>query len=124
MMRLTSDLLVASEEESFTFHELRHTAAAFMVDEGADPLQLMRRMGHSRTTYNLYGDLFPDREDELVGKLEARYRKGTQDLQPIGISASTHTAGLEIVRTRASAERESKARQVEISSDRENVQWA
>ncbi|CAN5685088.1 hypothetical protein BH20ACT23_BH20ACT23_12700 [soil metagenome] len=61
--------------DSFTFHELRHTAAAFMIDEGADPLQVMRRMGHSdiRTTYNLYGHLFPDREDDLVAKLDGRY---------------------------------------------------
>ena len=51
--------------------------AAFMIDEGGDPLQVMRRMGHSdiRTTYNLYGHLFPDREDELVGKLDRRYRR-------------------------------------------------
>jgi integrase len=34
------------------FHEMRHTAAAFMVDGGADPLQVMRRWGRSdiRTT--------------------------------------------------------------------------
>jgi integrase len=31
---------------ALTFHQLRHTAAAFMVDEGADPLQVKRRMGH------------------------------------------------------------------------------
>jgi integrase len=38
-----------------TFHELRHTAAAFMIDDGADPYLVMRRLGHEdiRTTYNL-----------------------------------------------------------------------
>jgi hypothetical protein len=48
-----------------------------MIDEGADPLQMMRRMGHSdiRTTYNLYGHLFPDREDDLVAKLDERYSR-------------------------------------------------
>jgi integrase len=67
---------ISSRENPFTFHQLRHTAAAFMVDQGADPLQVMRRMGHSdiRTTYNLYGHLFPDREDELVAGLDERYR--------------------------------------------------
>ena len=32
-------------------------------------------MGHSdiRTTYNLYGHMFPDREDELVENLDRRY---------------------------------------------------
>jgi integrase len=59
-----------------TFHELRHTAAAFMIDDGADPLQVRRRMGHEdiRTTFDTYGHLFPDREDELVAALESRYR--------------------------------------------------
>ncbi|HYN36058.1 MAG TPA: site-specific integrase [Actinomycetota bacterium] len=57
-----------------TFHELRHTAAALMIDEGADPLQVKRRMGHEdiRTTLNTYGHLFPDREDDLVVALDAR----------------------------------------------------
>jgi integrase len=56
------------------FHELRHSSAAAMVDEGADPLQVKRRMGHEdvRTTFNLYGHLFPDREDELVAALDRR----------------------------------------------------
>jgi hypothetical protein len=71
---------IASDGKSFTFHELRHTAAAFMIDEGGDPLQVMRRMGHSdiRTTYSLYGHLFPDREDELVSKLDRRYLRALE----------------------------------------------
>ncbi|MDQ3659864.1 MAG: tyrosine-type recombinase/integrase [Actinomycetota bacterium] len=66
--------------EAFTFHELRHTAASFMIDEGADPLHVMRRMGHSdiRTTYNLYGHLFPDREDELISKLDRRHGRALE----------------------------------------------
>jgi integrase len=56
------------------FHELRHSAVAFMIAEGADPLQIKRRAGHEdvRTTFNLYGHLFPDREDELVAALDRR----------------------------------------------------
>ena len=44
---------------ALTFHQLRHTAAALMVDEGAEALQVKRRMGHKdiRTTYNTYGHL-------------------------------------------------------------------
>jgi integrase len=66
---------VSSSDSSFTLHQLRHTAAAFMIDDGGDPLHVMRRMGHSdiRTTYNLYGHKFPDREDELVARLDARF---------------------------------------------------
>jgi integrase len=63
-----------------TIHELRHTAAAFMINDGADPLQVKRRMGHEdiRTTFNTYGHLFPDREDDLVDGLERR-RTGVAD---------------------------------------------
>ena len=58
-----------------TFHELRHTAAALMINDGADPLQVKRRMGHEdiRTTFGTYGHLFPDREDALVDGLEQRH---------------------------------------------------
>lgn len=63
-----------------TFHELRHTAAAFMIDEGGDPLQVKRRMGHEdiRTTLNTYGHLFPDREDQLVAALDRRRGRATE----------------------------------------------
>lgn len=41
----TKDAGIASDDKSFDFHEFRHTAAAFMIADGADPLQVMRRMG-------------------------------------------------------------------------------
>jgi integrase len=58
----------------FDFHELRHTAAAFMISEGANALQVKRRMGHKdiRTTFNIYGHLFDDDEDSLVERLARR----------------------------------------------------
>jgi len=58
--------------EPLTFHELRHTAAALMIDQGADPLQVQRRLGHKdvRTTLKHYGHLFPNREDDLNDALE------------------------------------------------------
>jgi integrase len=59
-----------------TFHCLRHTAAAFMIDDGADPLQLKRRMGHSdvRPSLDTYGHLFAQREDALVKALDDRQK--------------------------------------------------
>lgn len=70
-----------------TFHGLRHTAAAFMIDEGADPLQLKRRMGHQdiRPSLDTYGHLFAQRENALVDALERRRRaavasRGSGDL--------------------------------------------
>jgi integrase len=42
---------------SLVLHGLRHTAAALMISEGANALQVKRRMGHEdiRSTYNVYG---------------------------------------------------------------------
>jgi integrase len=61
----------------FGFHSLRHTAAALMIDQVPDPLQVAKRLGHAdiRTTYKHYGHRFPNREDELNESLEMVYRK-------------------------------------------------
>lgn len=58
-------------------HELRHTAASLMIDQGADPKLIQTQLGHSSIsiTYDIYGHLFPDRLDELAEKLEALIRR-------------------------------------------------
>jgi integrase len=45
--------------EQVTPHALRHTAAAIMIDQGADPLQVQKRLGHKdiSTTLRIYGHL-------------------------------------------------------------------
>lgn len=57
-----------------TFHDLRHTHAAWLVRDGLQPLALQRRLGHKdiRTTMNVYGHLFPNFEEEIVRKLDER----------------------------------------------------
>jgi hypothetical protein len=42
-------------------HDLRHTAVAFWIATGANPLEVSRRAGHSSTSLTLdrYGHLFP-----------------------------------------------------------------
>jgi integrase len=61
--------------EPLTFHELRHTAAALMIDTGANHLQVQRRLGHSdiRTTLGQYGHLWPNREDDLNDAIEQAF---------------------------------------------------
>lgn len=68
----------------FDLHELRHTAAAMMISEGANALQVKRRMGHEdiRTTYNVYGHLFEDDEDALVDRLDRRAVRGLGEAKP------------------------------------------
>ncbi|MDP9225589.1 MAG: site-specific integrase [Actinomycetota bacterium] len=64
-----------------TFHELRHTAAALMIDQGADHLQVQRRLGHANvsTTLGKYGHLFPNREDDLNDRLESLFQSSRND---------------------------------------------
>lgn len=58
-------------------HELRHTAASLMIDQGADPKLIQTQLGHSSisVTYDIYGHLFPDRLDELASRLDELIRQ-------------------------------------------------
>ena len=79
--RVWAPAVEAAGLDGLTFHQLRHTAATFMIDDGADPVQVKRRMGHEnvQTTLNLYGHLFADREDELVAGLDRRKLNAGQE---------------------------------------------
>lgn len=78
--RVWSGATTAAGIAPFDFHELRHTAAALMISEGANALQVKRRMGHEdvRTTFNIYGHLFDDDEDALVQRLDQRARRASR----------------------------------------------
>lgn len=54
------------------FHDLRHTSAAILIQQGAHPRAIMERMGHSsiKTTMDTYGHLFDGAHDELARTLE------------------------------------------------------
>ena len=72
-------------------HELRHTAASLMINQGADPKLIQSQLGHSSIsiTYDVYGHLFPDRLDELASQLDELVRRNeisrTRD-RDIGLS--------------------------------------
>jgi len=61
---------------SLTPHELRHTAAALMIDQGANPVTVQRRLGHKNvtTTLQIYGHVFPEQDDLLTARLDDLYR--------------------------------------------------
>jgi integrase len=58
------------------FHDLRHTAAALMIAEGAHVLAVKERLGHSSVTVTMdrYGHLFPSVEEALTERLDEVYR--------------------------------------------------
>jgi integrase len=69
-----------AELSPLTFHDLRHTHAAWLIRDGVQPLALQRRLGHRdiRTTMNIYGHLFPNFEEEVVVRLEQRWKEATE----------------------------------------------
>jgi integrase len=71
-----SALLKACDLSGYRFHDLRHAAASLMIEQGWQPKRIMTIMGHSSITmtYDLYGHLFQDAEDDAEGmaQIEAR----------------------------------------------------
>ena len=65
------------------FHDLRHTAAALMVAEGAHLLAVKERLGHStiQVTADRYGHLFPSLEASLTDRLDRTHTDAVADQQ-------------------------------------------
>ncbi|HEY5154421.1 MAG TPA: site-specific integrase, partial [Acidimicrobiales bacterium] len=63
------------------FHDLRHTMVALLVAQGAHPLAIKERLGHSSITVTLdqYGHLLPSLDEALTDGLESTYRKAAED---------------------------------------------
>lgn len=58
------------------FHELRHTAAALAISQGAHPLAIRDRLGHSSITVTMdtYGGLFPSLDEAIAEGLDGVLR--------------------------------------------------
>lgn len=63
--------------EGFRFHDLRHSYAALLIQQGAHPRAIMERLGHSsiQVTINTYGHLFPSLDEALTDGLEAQFQE-------------------------------------------------
>lgn len=67
--------------EAVRFHDLRHTTVALLVAQGAHPLAIKERLGHSSITVTLdqYGHLLPSLDEALTDGLERAYREAVAD---------------------------------------------
>ena len=59
--------------EQSRVHDLRHSHASLLINQGCDALMLADRLGHEKvsTTLNTYSHLFPHKQQELVHSLES-----------------------------------------------------
>jgi integrase len=102
------------------FHSLRVTSNSVLIEQGADPVEIAARMGHTSTrmTLDVYARLFNDRQGRLAllmdrafdGRPAENHRQITADLSPApahrrvvpmekrrgyGVFLSMETSGLE-----------------------------
>jgi integrase len=54
------------------FHDLRHTAATLMLQQGVHPKVVQERLGHSsiNITLDIYSHVFPNLQEDAAGRLE------------------------------------------------------
>ena len=54
-------------------HDLRHTCAALLIDQGESPKYIQQQMRHAsiQTTFDVYGHLFPEHGQEAAKRLDA-----------------------------------------------------
>jgi integrase len=76
---------LAGISDRFSIHDLRHTAAALMVQAGYPPKMLQAILGHASitTTLDLYGHLYPGDMDKYADHLDdAATDAGTAKIRP------------------------------------------
>ncbi len=68
--------------EGLRIHDLRHTAAALMIAQGAHPEAVKRHLGHSSITVTMdtYGHLFPSEAEALADRVDGMFRSNVDTL--------------------------------------------
>src|SRR5450759_4770989 len=70
------------------FHDLRHTAATLMLQQGVHPKVVQERLGHAdiSLTLNTYSHVLPSMQEEAAEKMD-------ELLKPIDVSAELRKLG-------------------------------
>jgi len=72
MTQVFQGLLEACGLPKIRFHDLRHTAASLMLNNGIPPIVVSRRLGHSKasTTLDVYGHLLDSMQNEAASLMD------------------------------------------------------
>ncbi len=67
-----SPALTAAGLPRMRFHDLRHTFASLLIDQGENVVYIQKQLGHSKPTVTLdiYGHLMEKHRPEAAAKLE------------------------------------------------------
>ncbi len=71
-MKQFRELLEIAELPRIRFHDLRHTAASLMLNNGVDVLVASQRLGHAHPsiTLDVYGHLMPSIQNEAANLID------------------------------------------------------
>ncbi len=60
------------------FHDLHHTAATLLINQGVHAKVISERLGHAdiKTTMNIYGHYIKHADEEVADKLNQLFMKG------------------------------------------------
>ena len=58
--------------EKIRIHDLRHSHASFLIEEGFSPLLIAQRLGHEsvQTTLEIYAHLYPNKHAQVARRIE------------------------------------------------------
>lgn len=72
VVRAFRSLLIEAGLPQIRFHDLRHTAASLMLNNGVDVLVVSRRLGHAKAsiTLDVYGHLLSDTQERAAEMIE------------------------------------------------------
>jgi integrase len=79
--------------KALRFHDLRHTCVALLIAQGAHPMAIKERLGHSSITVTIdqYGHLIPSIDEALAEGLDGTFREAQRDFwgTPAGLEPVT-----------------------------------
>ena len=77
-------------------HDIRHSHASLLINQGCDALMLADRLGHEKvsTTLNTYSHLFPHKQQELVHSLESLQATDLPTPEPPSDNTLLEAAGI------------------------------
>lgn len=77
-------------------HDIRHSHASLLINQGCDALMLADRLGHEKvsTTLNTYSHLFPHKQQELVHSLESLKATDSPTPEPPSDNPLLEAAGI------------------------------
>ncbi len=85
--RVWSPALKGTDLEGVRIHDLRHTAASILINQGLHPKIVQQHLGHSSivVTMDRYGHLYPSDTERVQDALDAAFETGLVDSNTPGV---------------------------------------